>query len=113
MEVNIEIKPADRSNFTEFSMDMFDRFQEVRNVYRIENGILVLKNHPFTETWSPERKREKASANVLFPTARTAANRAARFAKPWRTERFQRKDGRRSAGWRMKTNGARSERTRR
>ena len=48
-----------------------------------------------------------------FPTARTAANRAARFAKPWRTERFQRKDGRRSAGWRMKTNGARSERTRR
>ena len=61
LEVNIEIKPADRSNFTEFSMDMFDRFQEVRNVYRIENGILVLKNHPFTETWSPERKREKAS----------------------------------------------------
>ena len=61
MEVNIEIKPADKSNFTEFSMDSFDRFQEVRNVYRIENGILVLKNHPFTETWSPERKREKAS----------------------------------------------------
>ena len=61
MEVNIEIKPADRSNFTEFSMDSFDRFQEVRNVYRIENGKLVLKNNPFTETWSPERKREKAS----------------------------------------------------
>ena len=60
LEVKIEIKPADRSNFTEFSMDLFDRFQEVRNVYRIENGILVLKNHPFTETWSPERKREKS-----------------------------------------------------
>ena len=62
MEVNnIEIKLADRSNFTEFSMDSFDRFQEVKNVYRIENGKLVLKNNPFTETWSPERKREKAS----------------------------------------------------
>ena len=61
MEVNIEIKLANRSNFTEFSMDSFDRFQEVRNVYRIENGKLVLKNTPFTESWSPERKREKAS----------------------------------------------------
>ena len=61
MEVNIEIKLADKSNFTEFSMDSFDRFQEVRNVYRIENGKLVLKNNPFTETWSPERKREIAS----------------------------------------------------
>ena len=58
MEVNIEIKMVDRSNFTEYS---FDRFQEVRNVYRIENGKLVLKNNPFIETWSPERKREKAS----------------------------------------------------
>ena len=61
MQVNIEIKLANRSNFTEFSMDSFDRFQEVKNVYRIENGKLVLKNNPFTETWSPERKREKAS----------------------------------------------------
>ena len=55
LEVSIEIKPADKSNFTEFSMDSFDRFQEVKNVYRIENGKLVLKNNPFTETWSPER----------------------------------------------------------
>ena len=38
MEVDIEIKLADRSNFTEFSMDSFDRFQEVRNVYRIEKS---------------------------------------------------------------------------
>jgi hypothetical protein len=36
LEVNIEIKLADRSNFTDFSMDSFDRFQEVKNVYRIE-----------------------------------------------------------------------------
>ena len=61
MESKIEIKQADRSNFTESSMDSFDRFQEVHHVYRPENGSLVLKEHPFTETWSPERKREKAA----------------------------------------------------
>jgi hypothetical protein len=33
-----------------------------QSVYRIENGKLVLKNNPFTETWSSERKREKAYA---------------------------------------------------
>ena len=61
MENRIEIRQADRSNFTESSMDSFDRFQEVHNVYRPENGSLVLKKHPFTEAWSPERKREKAA----------------------------------------------------
>ena len=60
MENTIEIKRADRSNFTELSMDSFDRFQEVQNVYRMENGKLLLINHPFTENWSSERKREKA-----------------------------------------------------
>ena len=57
----IEIKQADRSNFNELSMDLFDRFQEVHNVYRMENGELILKKEPFTETWSPKRRREKAS----------------------------------------------------
>ncbi len=57
----IEIKQADRSNFTGTSLDSFDRFQEVRNVYRTENGQLILKAQPFTETWSPERRREKAA----------------------------------------------------
>ena len=57
---NIEIKQADNNNFNAFSMNSFDRFQEVKNVYRPENGRLVLKYHPFTETWSPERKLEKA-----------------------------------------------------
>ena len=61
MENRTEISQADRSNFTETSMDSFDRFQEVHNVYRPENGSLVLKKHPFTEAWSPERKREKAA----------------------------------------------------
>ena len=56
----IEIKQADRNNFCESSMDSFDRFQEVQNVWRLENGRLVLKFQPFTETWSPERRRKKA-----------------------------------------------------
>lgn len=60
MEVIIEIKLADRSNFTDFSMDSFERFQVVKNVYRIENGKLVLKNNPFTETWSPKQRHKKA-----------------------------------------------------
>ena len=56
-----EIKQADRSNFCETSMDAFDRLQEVQNVWRMENGRFVLKFQPFTETWSPERRREKAA----------------------------------------------------
>ena len=55
-----EIKQVDRSNFTESSMDSFDRYQEVKKVFRMENGRLVLKKLPFIETWSPERRREKA-----------------------------------------------------
>ena len=56
----IEIKQADINNFCETSMDSFDRFQEVQNVWRIENGRLVLIFQPFTETWSPEQRRKKA-----------------------------------------------------
>ena len=56
----IEIKQADRNNFCETSMDSFDRFQEVQNVWRIENGRFVLNFQPFTETWSPEQRRKKA-----------------------------------------------------
>ena len=55
------IKKVDRDNFSETSMDLFDRYQEVQNVFRMESGKLVLKKQPFTETWSPERKREKAA----------------------------------------------------
>ena len=56
----VEIKQAGRNNFYETSMDSFDRFQEVQNVWRTENGRLVLIFQPFTETWSPERRRKKA-----------------------------------------------------
>ena len=56
----IEIKQADRNNFCETSMDSFDRFQEVHNVWRIKNGRLVLNFQPFTENWSPEQRLKKA-----------------------------------------------------
>ena len=56
----IEIKRADRNNFCETSLDLFDRSQEVQNVWRMENGRLVLKFRPFSETWSPEQRRKKA-----------------------------------------------------
>ena len=55
----IEIKQADRNNFCETSMDSFDRFQEVQNVWRIENGRFVLHFQPFTETGSLEQRRKR------------------------------------------------------
>ena len=60
-EKMIEIKQADRNNFCETSMDFFDRFQEVQNVWRMENGRLVLKFQPFTETWSPSNAQKVIS----------------------------------------------------
>ena len=56
----LEIKQADRSNFCETSLDSFDRLQEVQKVWRMDNGRPVLHYAPFTETWSPERRRNKA-----------------------------------------------------
>ena len=59
-EFSVKVCQADKSNFDLSSLDRFDRYQLVRFVYRPENGRLVLKEQPFTEFWSPERKREKA-----------------------------------------------------
>lgn len=56
----IRIEQADRNNFTLTSLDLFDRFQEVRNVFRLVDGKLVLRYNPFTDDWSAERRREKA-----------------------------------------------------
>lgn len=60
----LTIQKADQSNFQPDSLDDFSRFQTVTNVYRLQGGQLVLVHQPFTEDWSPERKREKA-AEVL------------------------------------------------
>ena len=57
----IEIKQADTGNFNACSLDSFDRYQEVQNVFRMEDGKLVLKKQAFTETWSVERRRQKAA----------------------------------------------------
>lgn len=57
----VEVRRAEPGNFSESSLDSFDRFQAVQRVYRWENGALVLKEKPFTEDWSAERKREKAA----------------------------------------------------
>jgi len=56
----MEIKLVNTDNFNEHSLDDFDRFQEVKNCYRLIKGQLTLVYNPFTETWSPERKLEKA-----------------------------------------------------
>lgn len=57
----MEIKLADNSNFTLESMDTFDRYQVVRRVFRFHGGELMLVENPFTETWSPARRWEKAA----------------------------------------------------
>lgn len=56
----MKIKLVNKSNFNRESLNDFDRFQVVNNIYKLVDGRLVLAFHPFTETWSPERKHEKA-----------------------------------------------------
>ncbi|MGN0779041.1 MAG: GNAT family N-acetyltransferase [Aristaeellaceae bacterium] len=48
-------------NFTLTSLDDFDRFQAVEEVWRLMDGAYQLVRRPFTETWSPQRRREKAA----------------------------------------------------
>lgn len=57
----ITIQKADSGNFHADSLDDFSRMQTVTKVYRLQDGQLCLIDHPFTEDWSPERRREKAS----------------------------------------------------
>lgn len=57
----MEIKIADNTNFSLHSLASFDRFQSVNRVFRLKDGKLTLETHPFTETWSAERKAEKAA----------------------------------------------------
>ena len=42
------------------SLKDFERYQEVKNVYRLQDGQLTLVYHPFTEDWGAARRREKA-----------------------------------------------------
>ena len=56
----MEIKLIDSNNFTRDSLKGFRRYQEVKNVYRLQNGNLTLVYNPFTEDWDAERLIEKA-----------------------------------------------------
>lgn len=50
-----------RHNFTRESLDAFSRYQVVKTVYRVKEGEMYLAYRPFVETWTLERKREKAA----------------------------------------------------
>ncbi|MBP5169835.1 MAG: GNAT family N-acetyltransferase [Oscillospiraceae bacterium] len=56
----MEIKLVDSHNFTRDSLKGFRRYQEVKNVYRLQNGNLTLVCNPFTEDWDAARLIEKA-----------------------------------------------------
>lgn len=56
----LEIKLIDSHNFTRDSLKGFQRYQEVKNVYRLQNGNLTLVYNPFTEDWDAARLIEKA-----------------------------------------------------
>ena len=56
----MEIKLIDSNNFTRDSLKGFQRYQEVKNVYRLQNGNLTLVYNPFTEDWDAARLIEKA-----------------------------------------------------
>lgn len=56
----LEIKLIDSHNFTRDSLKGFRRYQEVKNIYRLQNGNLTLVYNPFTEDWNAARLIEKA-----------------------------------------------------
>ena len=56
----MEIRLIDNDNFTRDSLKGFQRYQEVKNVYHLQNGHLTLVYNPFTEDWDAERLIEKA-----------------------------------------------------
>ena len=60
----VTLQRLTRENFTLTSLDGFDRFQEVTEVWRLTDGEYRLVRAPFTEEWPPARRREKA-AEVL------------------------------------------------
>lgn len=57
----MNIEKVNSENFFTDSLDMFDRFQAVNSVFVLRDGQLSVVDKHFTEDWSAERKREKAS----------------------------------------------------
>lgn len=56
----ISIELLSENNFNEYSLDRFERKQEVKNVYRKIGAEYTLVSMPYTEDWSLEKKREAA-----------------------------------------------------
>ena len=56
----MEIMLADKHNFTHDSLKDFQRYQEVKNVYRLHEGKMILVSNPYTENWNITRRLQKA-----------------------------------------------------
>ncbi|MDT2237136.1 hypothetical protein P7H16_12060 [Paenibacillus larvae] len=53
---NIKYKLLSEKDLTKELLDHFNRFQEVKNVWRIIDNKKALIEHPFVEQWSSEEK---------------------------------------------------------
>lgn len=60
----ITYAPLTPENFTPLSLETFIRRQQVRQCWRREEGVLVLRPVEYVEDWSPARRRG-AAAEVL------------------------------------------------
>ena len=53
----IEFELLSENNFNKYSLDNYDRNQQVKRVYRKSGDEYVLVNTPYVEDWSLEKKR--------------------------------------------------------
>lgn len=56
----IKIELLSKTNFSEFSLDSYVRRQDVKRVYRKQEGKYILVDMPYVEDWTLERKRQVA-----------------------------------------------------
>lgn len=57
----IRIEPLSSRNFSAYSLDAFERRQEVRRVYQKSESGYVLIESPYVENWDLAKKRDVAS----------------------------------------------------
>lgn len=48
----VTIELLTEENFTETSLDSYERRQEVKRVYRKQDGAYVLREQPYVEDWA-------------------------------------------------------------
>lgn len=56
----IKIELLSKKNFNENSLDLYERKQDVKQVYRREGTEYVLVDMPYIEDWDLEKKRQVA-----------------------------------------------------